>query len=191
MALTLTENSVYEPSFDENTGLYVDKCPYRPYQRNRTTYKCLCSSTASFSTTAQFVAHIKGKGHKDFIENYEKHTKQDKDTEKEIKQYRVDNELLERKNEHLERENKSLRDKNLKTIETVKGLRKEKEADSEKRVLMRNNIKELKNKNKNKDEEIKNLKLENLKKNEEIQNLQSELQEMKDKEFKEIIHFEE
>ena len=195
MALVVTESYVYEPSFDENIGNYVDKCPYRPYQRNRTTYKCLCSSTASFSTITQFNAHIKGKGHKDFIENYEKHTKLDKDTEKEIKQYRADNELLRRQLAVLKTKKVELMENLAKRNELVSELKKENEEDSQENSRLRaslrknmNNI--IKNKDdiiKQKDDEIENLKSTLQKKEERINYLEIRV-DLEDEEYKDIIN---
>ena len=33
---------IYKPEFNENTDSYVDKSPYKPYERNCIRYECRC-----------------------------------------------------------------------------------------------------------------------------------------------------
>ena len=89
---------IYKPAFDENKDEYIDKSPYRPYERNCIRFECRCKAGAYFIGNSQFKQHIKSKTHKDFIVNYKKYFKEtDELKEKNIKLL-SDNQLLERKN---------------------------------------------------------------------------------------------
>ena len=89
---------IYKPAFDENKDEYIDKSPYKPYERNCIRFECRCKAGAYFIGNSQFKQHIKSKTHKDFIVNYKKYFKEtDELKEKNIKLL-SDNQLLERKN---------------------------------------------------------------------------------------------
>ena len=44
--LTKVETSIYIPSFDENNDIYIDKSPYKPYERKCIKYECRCKAGA-------------------------------------------------------------------------------------------------------------------------------------------------
>lgn len=89
---------IYKPAFDENTDEYIDKSPYKPYERNCIRFECRCKAGAYFIGYSQFNQHIKSKTHKDFIVNYKKYFKELDDKIEENKKLLSDNQLLERKN---------------------------------------------------------------------------------------------
>ena len=89
---------IYKPAFDENTDEYIDKSPYRPYERNCIRFECRCKAGAYFIGYSQFKQHIKSKTHKDFIVNYKKYFKELDDKIEENKKLLSENQLLERKN---------------------------------------------------------------------------------------------
>lgn len=189
MALVKTEKSVYEPCFDENTGKYIDFCPYQKYQRNRTIYSCRCDVSVVITNTQQFRSHIKSKKHQELVNNFKKYTTPTEDVEKEVKQYRIEKGFLLRQNKILKEQNTTLKEKASKLMEELsqtreknKEMMEENQLDKKKRILLRKTIKELKNGKKKKDEEIKRLK-------EQLQHLESQLI-MEDDKYKEIINFE-
>ena len=101
-------NSIYIPSFDENEDEYIDKSPYKPYQRNCIRFECRCKAGASFVNNTMFKQHIKTKTHKDFIKNYKKYYKEIDESKEIINSLKVELELLSRKNKKLTEENEQL-----------------------------------------------------------------------------------
>ena len=95
------EEEIYIPFFCSENGIYIDKCPYKPYQKNCIRYECRCKAGAYFESNGQFKQHIKTKTHCDFISNYCKYYKEVDESQKLIKELRVENELLVRKNRQL------------------------------------------------------------------------------------------
>lgn len=89
---------IYKPAFDENKDEYIDKSPYRPYERNCIRFECRCKAGTYFIGYSQFKQHIKSKTHKDFIVNYKKYFKELDDKIEENKKLLSENQLLERKN---------------------------------------------------------------------------------------------
>lgn len=94
-------NTIYKPVFDENKDEYIDKSPYKRYERNCIHYECRCKAGASFTSNASFKQHIKSKTHKDFINNYRKYYKEIDESSEKIKKLISENELLIRKNNKL------------------------------------------------------------------------------------------
>lgn len=189
MALVKTEKSVYDPSFDENTGKYIDVCPYKKHERNRTIYSCRCDVSVVITNRQQFCSHIKSKKHQELVNNFKQYSTPTEDVEKEVKQHRIEKGFLSRQNTALKEQNTTLKEKASKLMEELnvtreknKKMIEEKEVDKKKRTSMRKTIKELNIQNKDKDEEIKKLK-------EQLQYLESQLI-MEDDKYKEIIDFE-
>lgn len=89
---------IYKPAFDENKDEYIDKSPYKPYERNCIRFECRCKAGAYFIGNSQFKQHIKSKTHKDFIVNYKKYFKETDELKEKNKKLLSDNQLLERKN---------------------------------------------------------------------------------------------
>ena len=87
----------YVPVFDENNDIYIDKCPYKPYQRNCKQYSCNCRAGASFLNNAQYKQHIKTKTHRDYVKNYKKYNKEIYERDETIKNLNVELELTKRK----------------------------------------------------------------------------------------------
>ena len=104
--------TIYKPAFNENTGNYIDKSPYKPYERNCIRYECRCKAGASFINYTQFKQHIKSFTHKEFINNYSKYYKEVDESQITIKKLKVENELLKRKNNLLINNNNNLIEQN-------------------------------------------------------------------------------
>tara|TARA_B100000963_G_C22319244_1_gene533578 strand:- start:168 stop:524 length:357 start_codon:yes stop_codon:yes gene_type:complete len=97
------QKNIYIPSFDENTDQYIDKSPYKPYMRNPIQYECRCRAGCTFTGNTGFKQHIKSKTHKDFIKNYKKYYAEIDKANDTIKELRVENEFLTRKNIKLQK----------------------------------------------------------------------------------------
>ena len=95
--LTKVETSIYIPSFDENNDIYIDKSPYKPYERKCIKFECRCKAGAYFVGNSMFKQHIKSKTHKDFILNYKKYFKEVDEANETINNLKIENELLKRK----------------------------------------------------------------------------------------------
>ena len=104
---------IYIPSFNEEVDEYYDKSPYKKYERNCIQYECRCKAGSVFMGNAMFKQHIKSKTHKDFIANYKKYYAETDRTEETIKELRVENEFLTRKNIKLQKKNDELEEKYL------------------------------------------------------------------------------
>ena len=104
---------IYKPTFDENNDEYIDKSPYKPYERNCIRYECRCKAGSYFVGNTMFKQHIKSKTHKDFIENYSKYYKEVDESKEIINNLKIENELLNRKINKLKNHNSNL----LKVIE--------------------------------------------------------------------------
>ena len=102
------QKNIYIPSFDENTDEYIDKSPYKPYERNCIRYECRCRAGAYFVGLSQFKQHIKSKTHRDFITNYSKYFKEIDELGDTNKKLLSEKELLLRKNDNLNDINVSL-----------------------------------------------------------------------------------
>jgi len=104
---------IYIPSFNEEVDEYYDKSPYKKYERNCIQYECRCKAGSVFMGNAMFKQHIKSKTHKDFIANYKKYYAETDRAEETIKELRVENEFLTRKNIKLQKKNDELEEKYL------------------------------------------------------------------------------
>ena len=200
MALTMTDISMYIPTFDENTGKYIDVCPYKFHERQRKHYTCRCNVSTIITSRQQFLSHVKSKTHQELLKNHEMYYKELDDATNENKQYRVENELLKRKLEQREKSNnqvnKSLKEKALEFTKTITDLREKNieymskiTALSKKEDSMNNQIEIYKSQIENKNEQINNLKTELLNKIEQINHLESELTEQDD-DYQDIMNFE-
>lgn len=96
--LVSIQKNIYIPSFDENLDEYIDKSPYKPYIRNPIQYECRCRAGSTFTGNSGFKQHIKSKTHKDFILNYKKYYSEIDRANLTIKELRIENEFLKRKN---------------------------------------------------------------------------------------------
>ncbi len=97
------ESSIYIPVFDENNDIYIDKSPYKPYERNCIKYECRCKAGSYFVNNMMYKQHIKSKTHKEFITNYKKYFKEVDEAKETINNLKVENELLKRKLEKFKR----------------------------------------------------------------------------------------
>ena len=95
--------AIYIPLFDETLDKYIDKSPYKPYERNCIRYECRCKAGTSFISTSQFKQHIKSKTHQEYINNYENYNKELIALKKENINLRAAYLLLEQKNTKLDR----------------------------------------------------------------------------------------
>ena len=113
--LVQVQTDIYKPSFDENTDEYIDKSPYRAYERNCIRFECRCRAGSNFVGNAQFKQHIKSKTHKDFIVYYKKYYKEIDESGAKINDLLSEKELLLRKNQTLNIRNQALNDKLVKS----------------------------------------------------------------------------
>ena len=88
---------IYEPQFDEDEDRYIDRNPFKKYERSIISYECKCRAGTCFTNNTQYKQHIKTKTHKKFIENYKLFHKEISDLKKEIKGKDIEIELLKRK----------------------------------------------------------------------------------------------
>ena len=118
LELATINKEIYVPTFNENNDIYVDKCPYRPYQRKCIEYECRCKAGSSFFNNASYKQHIKSQTHKDFIENYSKYYKEVDEAFETINTLKVENEIFKRKLQN--RDNKIVKlEKQLKEIKNL------------------------------------------------------------------------
>jgi len=104
---------IYIPSFNEEVDEYYDKSPYKRYERNCIQYECRCKAGSVFMGNAMFKQHIKSKTHKDFIMNYKRYYAEADRAKETIKELRIENEFLTRKNIKLQQQKDELEDKYL------------------------------------------------------------------------------
>ena len=97
----------YKPTFNPDKNIYVDICPYKPNQRNRPTYKCICNGY-EFNKSHQFYSHIRSETHQKYIDNYEKNNKEVDDLKTEKNVLLAEKGILENKNRKLIIRNKKL-----------------------------------------------------------------------------------
>jgi len=85
--LVRTEFEEYEPYFDEETGEYLDKCPYAKYTRGQhSVYTCRCISGRTMNNRQQFIQHFKTNAHTNWLKNLGKD-----ENIKLIKELRIEN----------------------------------------------------------------------------------------------------
>ena len=104
MALTISNNLIYKPKFNENTDKYDDCSPYIKYQRNCQIYECRCKAGVILINNASYNKHIKNKTHKEWIKNYSKYYKEVDDANEIIKDKNIEIEKLKRKLQKKEKE---------------------------------------------------------------------------------------
>ena len=92
------QKNIYIPIFDENLDEYIDKSPYKLYMRNPIQYECRCRAGSTFTGNTCFKQHIKSKTHKDYLKNYKKYYSEIDKANITIKELRIENEFLKRKN---------------------------------------------------------------------------------------------
>jgi chromosome segregation ATPase len=199
MALTTTDISRYIPTFDENTGKYIDECPYTRHQRHRAIYKCRCNVSTIITTRQQFISHVKSKTHHELLKNYKKYYKDVDDAKTENKQYRIENDFLKRRMEQHERSrnqvNKTLKEKALDFTKTITELRKINEELvakntelSKKEDIMNQKIKRIKTQSIKINEEFDIMRTELSYKVQQINHLESELG-IEDDDYKDIMNY--
>ena len=87
----------YKLSFDEESGLYTDVCPYIKNDRNKyniTYYSCPSKSGTIIQNRSQFLQHIKSKVHKNWKENVANDENTQIIKELRIKNGKLENQLL-------------------------------------------------------------------------------------------------
>jgi hypothetical protein len=70
-ALNSTDNIIYHPEYDINTGGYMDQCPIAPRQTRN--YICHCFGGVNnglFKNKTEYSYHVKLKCHRIYISNY-------------------------------------------------------------------------------------------------------------------------
>ena len=98
-----TEYRTYIPQFCENNDTYYDISPYKPYEKNRISYKCRCKSGVVFTNNNQFNQHIKSKTHITYIRDYKDNFKELDEQGERIKELIIENGKLQNRIIHLER----------------------------------------------------------------------------------------
>ena len=102
------EMMVYNPTFNPDSGLYEDICPYKHRERNRAIFTCRCKAGTEISSIPQYRSHINSSCHKSFIENYSLFKREINEEKEFNKKLKYDNEILTRKLNKKEEENKEL-----------------------------------------------------------------------------------
>ena len=75
----------YEPLFDETSGLFKDKQPWRHnFKGPKDQYICRCNQYV-FESNTKFSQHIKSKCHKKWLTQYGKQEEEDNKEKKEVK----------------------------------------------------------------------------------------------------------
>jgi len=113
---------IYKPVFDTSTDKFVDKSPYRAYERNCIRYECRCRAGSYFIGNSQFKQHCKSKTHKDFVSYYKKYYKENDEATETIKTLTADKELLLRKNQMQENNLAKLQIQNKHLLEVIEDL---------------------------------------------------------------------
>jgi len=111
--MIIVNKEIYIPSFNEELDEYYDKSPYKRYERNCIQYECRCKAGTLFMGNAMFKQHTKSKTHRDFIKNYKKYDAEIDRAKETIKELRVENEFLIRKNIQIQKKNDELKAKYL------------------------------------------------------------------------------
>ena len=102
------DQQIYIPFFDTTNGIYIDKSPYKCWERNTIGYECRCRAGSYFKNNTQFKQHIKSQTHCEFIKNYSKYYKEVDESQNLIKELRINNEKLSRENNRIKKENEQL-----------------------------------------------------------------------------------
>ena len=90
MSLVVTDINVYEPTYDSETGTYIDKSPFKHRSRNNPPFECRCKLDGkSFTTNSQFQIHCHSKSHQHFIRHYERYFKDSDKAKREIRDLKV------------------------------------------------------------------------------------------------------
>ena len=97
MEIVQIDKILYKPHFDPDTGSYRDVSPFKHRSRNNPLYECRCQAGSFFNTNSQFKQHCHKKTHRIFLGDYEYYYKDADVAKQEIKEYRIENEKLQRK----------------------------------------------------------------------------------------------
>ena len=97
MEIIQVDKILYKPQFDPDTGSYRDVSPFKHRSRNNPLYECRCQAGSFFNTNSQFKQHCHKKTHRIFLGDYEYYYKDADVAKQEIKEYRIENEKLQRK----------------------------------------------------------------------------------------------
>ena len=98
MELVRIYPEIYEPIYDSEENVYKDKCPFQPRSRNNVPYECRCKLDGKFFTTkSQFDLHCKSRLHQNFLENYERYFRDSDESQREIKDLKIQNGILDKK----------------------------------------------------------------------------------------------
>ena len=97
MSLLRVETEIYKPVFNEESGGFMDVCPYKPHERNRIHYQCRCKAGTNITSRGEFNQHIKSQTHRTFIDNYAEYYKEVDESEEKNRKLLAENELLKRK----------------------------------------------------------------------------------------------
>jgi len=134
MNIVPTELKTYLPKFNENTDSYYDESPYKPYEKNRISYKCRCKAGVIIKNNFQFKQHANTKTHHTFITHYKDNFKELDEQSDRIKELMIENGKLTNKVIHLERyknENEREKEREKKRKELLKMKREAEESLAE------------------------------------------------------------
>ena len=115
-----TEHYLYDPTFDTETGNYVDKCPYRKNERNRKIYQCNCKAGSIIHNRISYNSHIKSECHKNYLSNYDVFKKEVTEEKEKNKHLTYEKEMLIRKINKQDQDYKGLEEKYDKLVEQNK-----------------------------------------------------------------------
>lgn len=108
---------IYEPSYDTETGDYIDICPYKKHERNRKMYQCNCKAGSLIHSIPSFNSHIKSECHRNYLINYDVFKKELNEEKEKNKHLIYEKEMLIRKINKQEQDYKGLEEKYDKLVE--------------------------------------------------------------------------
>ena len=98
--MSLITESTYRPEYNPETKQYEDVNPIPMYKKGFR-YVCACNhSNTLFTKSSDFTQHFKTKGHRLYVKDYERNTKDLTDANERIKELQI---KLEAKHHHIKR----------------------------------------------------------------------------------------
>ncbi len=102
IGMQIITESIYRPEYNAETKRYEDLNPI-PRYRQGFRYRCLCHSSI-MTKSSDMNQHFKTKCHRDYLENYERNTKDLNDAQDRIKKLQIKLELNHQTIRRLEQE---------------------------------------------------------------------------------------
>lgn len=97
----------YSPKYSIEKSSYYDECPFAPndVSKNKPWYVCGCGTSYRFNSRTKFDSHVKGKGHKKWVDNF-----RGEDLNDDVRQLRIDNGRIVQKMRQYKHKIKKLED---------------------------------------------------------------------------------